>query len=94
MVRYLLVDERDGSVLAELASADQAARVLAHLALNERGDPRVSVVWTDHHQGSLAGVASMVSMRPLPSPVTRRTRANGSLVRPSPHPPSRQTPRA
>lgn len=94
MACYLLVDDRDGSVIAELASADQAGRVLAYLALSQQGDPRVSVVCIDHHQGALAGVASTVAMRPLASPTRRRAPTERSPVRPSRHPPSTQPPRA
>jgi hypothetical protein len=65
MVRYLLVDDRDGRVLAELASPSQAARVLARNAPDRRGDPPVSVVRLAHQQDSLSEITSMVSMRPL-----------------------------
>jgi hypothetical protein len=84
MVRYLLVDDTDGSVLAELASADQAGRVLARLALSQHGDPPISVVRTDHHRGSLTDVASTISMRPLPSLMTRRpvTQRSSERTRP------------
>jgi hypothetical protein len=37
VVRYLFVDDRDASVLAKLASPQQAARVLARHARNPPG---------------------------------------------------------
>ena len=78
VARYLLVDDRDGSVLAELASARQAARVLARHARKPQGDPQVSVVRLDHHRGSLTGTTSIVSMRLLPPLTERRARINSS----------------
>lgn len=68
MVRYLLVDDRDGTVLAELASPLQAVRVLARQARDWDGDPPVSLVRVAREQGSLTDIDSMVSVRPLPSP--------------------------
>jgi ABC-type cobalamin transport system ATPase subunit len=72
VARYLLVDDRDGRVLAELASAHQAVRLLGLLVCNPHADPQVSVVRLDHQQGSLIDVTSMVSMRPLPPLMARR----------------------
>jgi hypothetical protein len=72
MVRYLLVDDRDGSVLAELASAQQAVRLLGGLARNLHEGPWVSVARLHHEQGDLTDVRSMVSVRPLPPPMERR----------------------
>jgi hypothetical protein len=66
LTRYLLVDDRDGTVLAELASAGQAARLLCRLERGPHGIPPVSVVRLAHEQGSLTDVTSIVSMRPLP----------------------------
>ena len=83
MVRYLLIDDRDGSVLAELASPLQAARVLARQARDWHGDPPVSLVRVAHEQGSLSGVTSMVSVRPLPPPTTRPS-TKTSLRSPAP----------
>jgi hypothetical protein len=68
MPRYLLVDDTDGRVLAELASPELAMRVLARLAPSPGGDPHVSLVRLDHHQGDLIGVDSRVAMRPLAPP--------------------------
>jgi hypothetical protein len=89
VVRYLLVNDRDGRVLAELASAEQAARLLARYARNPDGDSRVSLVRLDHHEGSLTDVTSMVTMRVLPSLAPRRA----STDRRSRHPRPTQPPR-
>jgi hypothetical protein len=94
VVRYLLVDDRDGRVLAELASLQQAARLLARHARKPHGDLPVSVVRLDHQQGGLTDITSMVSMRPLPPLITRRARIERSPDHPSRHPPSTQPPRA
>jgi hypothetical protein len=71
VARYVLVDDRDGRVLAELASAEQAVRMFGRFARSPGGDAQVSVVRLDHQQGGLSEVTSVVSMRPLP-PVTER----------------------
>jgi hypothetical protein len=55
-------------VFAELASAQQAALLLARHARNRQGDLPVSVVRLDHQQGGLTEITSMVSMRTLPAP--------------------------
>jgi hypothetical protein len=91
MVRYLLVDNRDGRVLAEFASAWQAALLLCLL---ERDSPEVSLVRFHHQQGSLIDITSMVSVRPLPPLSERRARTKRSPDRPSRHPRSMQAPRA
>ena len=65
MVRYLLVDDRDGRVLAELASPMQAMRVLAGHARDWDGDPPVSLVRLEHQRGDLSDITSMVSIRRL-----------------------------
>ena len=82
MVRYLLVDDRDGSVLAELPSAQQAARELARHAGSQDADSQVSVVRLDHQQGSLTEITSMVSVRPLPPLITRLARLKRPPDRP------------
>jgi hypothetical protein len=74
VARYLLVDDRDGKVLAGLASAEQAVRLLSRLERTPQGDPPVSVVRLDHQQGDLTDVTSLVSMRPLPPLMARPTR--------------------
>ena len=82
MARYLLVDDRDGSVLTELASARQAARLLARAEGPLDGDVPISVVRVDHHQGSLTEVRSLVAMRPLPPLMVRRGMTKTSADRP------------
>jgi hypothetical protein len=88
MVRYLLVDDTDGRVLAELASPVQAARLLARQVRNPDRAPPVSLVRLDHQQGSLSDITSMVSIRLLPSPVTRPVTSTGSPDRPVRHRPA------
>ena len=85
MVRYLLVDDSDGRVLAELASPQQAARVLAAHARNPNGSPTVTVVRIDHQQGDWTDIHSMVSVRVLPPLTTRRAETDGAPDRPSRH---------
>ena len=94
MVSFLLVDDRNGRVLAEFANAQQAARVLAGQACNAHGDRQVSVVRLNHQRGSLSDVTSMVSMRPLSPLMERRARTKASPDRPSQRPPSTRRPRA
>jgi hypothetical protein len=88
VVRYLLVDDRDATVLAERASPQQAARLFARHARNPHGEPPVSLVRLDTQQGSLTDITSMVSMRPLAPLITRPGRIKRSPDRPSRHPPS------
>ena len=94
MVRYLLLDDRDGRVLAQLAGPQQAARVLARLARSPDDGPRVSVVRVDHQYGDLTEVTSLVSVRPLPPLVTPRAGIKRFPDRPSRHRPSAQPPPA
>jgi len=64
--QYVLVDDRDGTVIAELPSLEQAARLLRQLeALSEEGPP-ISVARLDRRRGALTDVSSSVAMRPLP----------------------------
>jgi hypothetical protein len=69
MAAYLLVDDRDGGVIAELAGAEQAARLLSRLDSTPEGAPRVSVVRLERRSGQLSDVSSVVAMRPLSPPV-------------------------
>jgi hypothetical protein len=80
VARYLLVDDRDGGVLAEFASAAQAMALLrqamgllSRLERTPQGAPPLSLVRLDHQQGSRTEVFSMVSMRPLAPLMARRT---------------------
>jgi hypothetical protein len=66
VAHYLLVDDRDGSVLAELSGPQQALRLLARHGGQSQGSLPVSVVRVAHEERSLAGVTSIVSMRTLP----------------------------
>jgi hypothetical protein len=83
VVRYLLVDDRDGTVLAEFASPLQAARLLGRQALNTHDNPPVSLVRVAHQQGSLSDVSSMVSVRLLAPPVTGPATSATSHDRPA-----------
>ena len=65
MAEYLLVDDRDGSVIAPLAGAEQAARILSRLDVTIQSAPPVSVVRVDR----TSGISSVVAMRPLSPPV-------------------------
>ena len=93
MASYLLVDDKTGKVLAELAGAREVARLLCRVGHNPHGIPAVSVVRVDHQQGSLTDITSMVSVRTLPPLVTRRTKITRSQVRPSRPAPPTQPPR-
>ena len=72
VARYLLVDDRDGSVLAQLAGPQQAMRLFVRLARRSPGGPPVSVVRTDSEESELVQTTSIVSVRPLQPLVARR----------------------
>jgi hypothetical protein len=69
MAQYLIVDDRDGRVIAELGSAEQAARLLSRMRPTIEGAPPLSVVRIDRHSGDFSEVSSVVAMRPLSPPV-------------------------
>jgi hypothetical protein len=69
MVRYRLVDDRDGTVLAERASAEQALRLFGPLMRDPHRRVRISVVVLDHELGGMAEVASIGSMQASRHPV-------------------------
>jgi hypothetical protein len=75
---YLLVDDTDGTIVAEVASLGRAVRVLGRcLDAEPQGHPPVSLVRLDDRQASLGGVTSLVAMRPLTArqvPTARRRR--------------------
>jgi hypothetical protein len=54
MIRYRIVDDRDGTVLAEHASAEQALRSFGPLVRDPHVLARVSVVRLDHALGGMA----------------------------------------
>ena len=58
---YLVVDDTDGRVLAELSTAEEALQLLAEL------DPRqgISVVKLDSYDGGFVHYDSRVAVRPL-----------------------------
>jgi hypothetical protein len=65
MARYLLVDDRDGSVIAELASPEQAAGLLRRLEAMPQGAPPMRIVRLDRRRRTFSDVSSIVAMRPL-----------------------------
>jgi hypothetical protein len=71
MLRYLLVDEREGRVIGEAASPALAAQLRRRLE-TARGDAQISLVRLNHEQNRLSAVSSMVAMRPL-SPLAPRS---------------------
>ncbi len=76
VARYLLVDDRTGRILGELASARQAAGLLARMPSD--GGARFSLVVLDSERGSLAQVKSLVTMRALPMPTAPQGRVEPS----------------
>ena len=63
----LLVDDRDGRVVAELESQDEALRVLEALAREEASIPEYyCLVELDSRDGTIVGVDSSIKIRPLP----------------------------
>ena len=64
---YLLVDDTDGRVLAELEGAEHALRLCEMIS---RRNPRLSetlcVVHLEECAGSLAGVSTAITLRVLP----------------------------
>jgi hypothetical protein len=62
----LLVDERDGRVIGELESQEQALRLLARLDVDHPElAGRLCVVELRDRQGTLVGTESSVTIRPL-----------------------------
>jgi hypothetical protein len=78
---YLVVDDTDGRIVAEVASLERAVRVLGRCLDGEpQGHPPVSLVRLNDRQGSLGGVTSLMAMRPLTArevPPARRPRRVG-----------------
>ena len=72
MVRYRIVDDRDGRVLAEHASAEQALRSFGRLVRDPHVRARVCVVWLDHELDDMARVTWMGSVRSLCTPCEER----------------------
>ena len=66
-VRYLLVNDRDGRVLAELASVEQALRLLERIGRRRPAlAAGVSLVRFSESQGSVVGTSTSASLRVLP----------------------------
>jgi hypothetical protein len=60
----LLVDERDGRILAEVTTPDEAQRVVEAL-WNEDVPGYVCLVETHSHHGTVVGTDVSVKVRPL-----------------------------
>jgi hypothetical protein len=71
MAQYVLVDDRDGSVIAELASPEQAARLLRRLEAMPQGAPPMRLVRLNRRRRELSEVSSVVAIRPLRWPENR-----------------------
>lgn len=63
----LLVDDRDGRIVAELQSEDEAVRVLEAMAGNDAGLPDyLCLVECRSKHGSGLGTDTSIKIRPLP----------------------------
>jgi hypothetical protein len=61
----LLVDDRDGRVLAEVESQDELQRLLETLWGDEEVPDYLCLVQFGEHQGALVGVDTTTRIRPL-----------------------------
>ena len=63
----LLVDDRDGWIISEVATEEEAQRVLESWAQDDGGIPEyVCLVEVRSHHGALLGTDTSVKIRPLP----------------------------
>jgi hypothetical protein len=63
---FLLVDDRDGRVVAELESQDEVLRVLEGLAREDASIPSdYCLVEFQSRQGTILGAESSIRIRPL-----------------------------
>jgi hypothetical protein len=63
----LLVDDRDGRIVAEIATEQQARRVLDAWAFDDGSIPDyLCLVEVRSHHGAILGTDSSVRVRPLP----------------------------
>ena len=63
----LLVDERDGLIVAELQSEEEALRILAAMAgEDERVPDYLTLVDISSHRGSVIGTDTSVTIRVMP----------------------------
>ena len=63
----LLVDDRDGRVVAQMETAEDAQRVLEAWARDDGSIPdHLCLIELGSHQGPLLGTESSVKIRPLP----------------------------
>jgi hypothetical protein len=65
----LLVDERDGRIVSELETEDDAQRVLEAWASEDGGIPNhLCLIEVRSRHGALFGTDTSVKIRPLPGP--------------------------
>jgi hypothetical protein len=57
MLRYRLVDDRDGTVLADLASAERALLLFGRFARDPQRRVRICVVRVDREPGGVAAAS-------------------------------------
>ena len=62
----LLVDDRDGRIVAEVETEEDAQRVLESWLSDEGLPPYLCLVELSSHQGEIFGTDSSVKVRPLP----------------------------
>ena len=68
----LLVDDRDGRIVAEIATEEEAQRVLEAWATDDGTMPdHLCLVEVKSHHGALIGTDSSVKIRPMPRPFSR-----------------------
>ena len=64
--RFWLVDDRDGRVVAELDSQEEALRILGALGTEDETVPDYLCIVEFHdHQGAIVGTDTSVTIRPL-----------------------------
>jgi hypothetical protein len=66
MPSVLVVDDRDGRVITELESPEEALRLLEAMARDDTETPEyLCIVAFDDRQGAVLGTESSATMRPL-----------------------------
>ncbi|MFL5959675.1 MAG: hypothetical protein ACJ75G_05335 [Gaiellaceae bacterium] len=65
----LLVDDRDGRIVSEIETEDNAQRVLEAWAADDESIPEyLCLVEVRSHHGAILGTDSSVKVRPFPRP--------------------------
>ena len=63
---FLLIDDRDGRIVAEIETPEQAHRIVRAWALEDLGLPDyLCLVQVDSSPGAILGVDTSVKVRPL-----------------------------